>query len=178
MVYRHCKGRVFAALANGAIAVFVRDSDGNWSDSGYHLIKLGKATSSVCHLIVVAGRIWAAYRNCVVVIDPKQLCVESAFVAHPRKDSQVRNMVWVGDGVWLSVRLDSTIRLYNAHTYQHLQDVDIEPYMTKMLGSNKLDFLHLRITSLLVLNRRLWIGTGTGVIVSVPLSEGWFCSKK
>uniref|UniRef100_A0AC34PW64 Uncharacterized protein n=1 Tax=Panagrolaimus sp. JU765 TaxID=591449 RepID=A0AC34PW64_9BILA len=167
----HYKGRVFAALANGAIAVFVRDSDGNWSDSGYHLIKLGKATSSVCHLIVVAGRIWAAYRNCVVVIDPKQLCVESAFVAHPRKDSQVRNMVWVGDGVWLSVRLDSTIRLYNAHTYQHLQDVDIEPYMTKMLGSNKLDFLHLRITSLLVLNRRLWIGTGTGVIVSVPLSE-------
>jgi hypothetical protein len=80
-------------------------------------------------------------------------------------------MVWVGDGVWLSIRLDSTIRLYHAHTYQHLQDVDIEPYITKMLGSNKLDFLHLRITSLLVLNRRLWIGTGTGVIVSVPLSE-------
>jgi len=83
----------------------------------------------------------------------------------------VRNMVWVGDGVWLSIRLDSTIRLYHAHTYQHLQDVDIEPYITTMLGSNKLDFLHLRITSLLVLNRRLWIGSGTGVIVSVPLSE-------
>lgn len=185
-IFRHYKGRVFAALANGAIAVFIRDSDGNWSDSGYHLIKLGKATSSVCHLIVVAGRIWAAYRNCVVVIDPKELSVESAFVAHPRKDSQVRNMVWCGDGVWLSIRLgrfflminryeikslDSTIRLYHAHTYQHLQDVDIEPYLTKMLGSNKLDFLHLRITSLIVLNRRLWIGTGTGVIISVPLSE-------
>uniref|UniRef100_A0AC35FPW3 Uncharacterized protein n=1 Tax=Panagrolaimus sp. PS1159 TaxID=55785 RepID=A0AC35FPW3_9BILA len=167
----HYKGRVFAALANGALAVFVRDADGNWSDAGYLLIRLGKPTSSVCHLIVVAGRIWAAYRNCVVVIDPKQLIVESAFVAHPRRDSQVRNMVWVGDGVWLSIRLDSTIRLYHAHTYQHLQDVDIEPYITKMLGSNKLDFLHLRITSLLVLNRRLWIGTGTGVIVSVPLSE-------
>lgn len=31
--------------------------------------------------------------------------------------------------------------------------------------------MHLRITSLVVLNKRLWIGTGTGVIISVPLSE-------
>jgi len=40
-----------------------------------------------------------------------------------------------------------------------------------MLGSTKMDFLHLRITSLLVLNRKLWIGTGTGVVISVPLSN-------
>lgn len=43
-------------------------------------------------------------------------------------------MAWVGDGVWVSIRLDSTLRLYHAHTYQHLQDVDIEPYVSKMLG--------------------------------------------
>jgi mitogen-activated protein kinase 8 interacting protein 3 len=54
---------------------------------------------------------------------------------------------------------------------QHLQDVDIEPYLSNMLGSTKMDFLHLRITSLMVLNRKLWIGTGTGVIIAVPLSN-------
>jgi mitogen-activated protein kinase 8 interacting protein 3 len=54
---------------------------------------------------------------------------------------------------------------------QHLQDVDIEPYLTNMLGNTKMDFLHLRITSLLVSNRKLWIGTGTGVIIAVPLSN-------
>jgi hypothetical protein len=43
-------------------------------------------------------------------------------------------MAWLGDGVWVSIRLDSTLRLYHAHTYQHLQDVDIEPYVSKMLG--------------------------------------------
>lgn len=43
-------------------------------------------------------------------------------------------MAWVGDGVWVSIRLDSTLRLYHAHTHQHLQDVDIEPYVSKMLG--------------------------------------------
>ena len=62
---------------------------------------------------------------------------------------QVRQMAWVGDGVWVSIRLDSTLRLYHAHTHEHLQvpgfshpnlihkysqDVDIEPYVSKMLG--------------------------------------------
>ena len=36
--------------------------------------------------------------------------------------------------MWVSIRLDSTLRLYHAHTHQHLQDVDIEPYVSKMLG--------------------------------------------
>lgn len=48
----------------------------------------------------------------------------------------MRQLAWVGDGVWVSIRLDSTLRLYHAHTYQHLQDVDIEPYVSKMLGES------------------------------------------
>jgi hypothetical protein len=43
-------------------------------------------------------------------------------------------MAWLGEGVWVSIRLDSTLRLYHAYTYQHLQDVDIDPYVSKMLG--------------------------------------------
>lgn len=43
-------------------------------------------------------------------------------------------MVWVGDGVWISIRLDSTIRLYHAYNYSHLQDVDVQPFIIKMLG--------------------------------------------
>uniref|UniRef100_F1KSA5 JNK-interacting protein n=1 Tax=Ascaris suum TaxID=6253 RepID=F1KSA5_ASCSU len=167
----HYKGRVFAALANGSIAVFHREESGGWSETGYHTITVGRATSSVRSLSVVAGRIWAAYRNCIIVIDPKDLTVHKVFAAHPRRDSQVRHMQWVGDGVWISIRLDSTLRLYHAHTYAHLQDVDIEPYVTKMLGTNKLDFSYMRTTALLVSCRRLWIGTGTGVIISVPLTE-------
>lgn len=105
-------------------------------------------------------------------------------------------MAWLGDGVWVSIRLDSTLRLYHAHTYEHLQDVDIEPYVSKMLGelrifristflrfrlfkrvkfgvlgTGKLGFSFVRITALLISSHRLWIGTGNGVIISVPLSE-------
>ena len=49
---------------------------------------------------------------------------------------QVKLLAWLGEGVWVSIRLDSTLRLYHAYTYQHLQDVDIEPYVSKMLGKN------------------------------------------
>jgi hypothetical protein len=40
-----------------------------------------------------------------------------------------------GDGVWLSIRLSSALQLYHAQTYQHLQDVDVQPYVEKMIGS-------------------------------------------
>ncbi len=29
-------------------------------------------------------------------------------------------MAWVGEGVWVSIRLDSTRRLYHAHTHECL----------------------------------------------------------
>lgn len=67
--------------------------------------------------------------------------------------------------------MDSTLRLYHAHTYQHLKDVDIEPYVSKMLGTGKLGFSLVRITALLISSGRLWIGTSNGVVISVPLSD-------
>lgn len=52
-----------------------------------------------------------------------------------------------------------------------MQDVDIEPYVSKMLGTGKLGFSFARITALMVSCNRLWIGTSNGVIISVPLTE-------
>ena len=92
---------------------------------------------------------------------------------------------------------------------QHLQDVDIEPYVSKMLGQSKissrlhpklnlitsqgimhlvlivfllpfcpgtgkLGFSFVRITALMVSCNCLWIGTGNGVIISIPLTESEF----
>lgn len=41
-------------------------------------------------------------------------------------------------------------------------------------GTGKLGFSYARITALLIASQRLWIGTGNGVIISVPLSETSF----
>ncbi len=29
-------------------------------------------------------------------------------------------MAWEGDGVWVTIRLDSTLRLYHAHIHEYL----------------------------------------------------------
>lgn len=167
----HVSGRVLAALANGSVAMFCRGSDGQWDLGSYHLVDLGQPHNSIRCMVAVHGRVWCGYRNKIHVLHPRSLQVEKSLDAHPRRESQVRQMAWLGDGVWVSIRLDSTLRLYHAHTYQHLQDVDIEPYVSKMLGTGKLGFSFVRITALLISSSRLWIGTGNGVIISVPLSE-------
>uniref|UniRef100_A0A646QFG0 C-jun-amino-terminal kinase-interacting protein 3 n=1 Tax=Hemiscolopendra marginata TaxID=943146 RepID=A0A646QFG0_9MYRI len=167
----HVKGRVLVALADGTVAIFRRGTDGQWDLSNYHLLDLGKPHHSIRCMVVVQNQVWCGYRNRIHVVEPKTMKIIKSFDAHPRKESQVRQMAWVGDGVWVSIRLDSTLRLYHAHTYHHLQDVDIEPYVSKMLGTGKLGFSFVRITALLISSNRLWMGTGNGVIISVPLSD-------
>ncbi|XP_025054953.1 C-Jun-amino-terminal kinase-interacting protein 4 isoform X6 [Alligator sinensis] len=167
----HVKGIVLVALADGTLAIFHRGVDGQWDLTNYHLLDLGRPHHSIRCMTVVHDKVWCGYRNKIYVVQPKAMKIEKSFDAHPRKESQVRQLAWVGDGVWVSIRLDSTLRLYHAHTYQHLQDVDIEPYVSKMLGTGKLGFSFVRITALMVSCNRLWVGTGNGVIISIPLTE-------
>uniref|UniRef100_H2ZKU5 RH1 domain-containing protein n=1 Tax=Ciona savignyi TaxID=51511 RepID=H2ZKU5_CIOSA len=168
----HLKGRVLAALADGTVAIFRRDTDGVWDLSSYYLLDLGRPHHSIRCMSVVYDHVWCGYRNRIHIVEPKSMKVVKSFDAHPRRESQVRQLAWGGDGVWVSIRLDSTVRLYHARTLQHLQDVDIEPYVSKVLGSGKLGFSFVRITALMISQNRLWIGTGNGVVMSVPLSEG------
>ncbi|XP_058142655.1 C-Jun-amino-terminal kinase-interacting protein 3 isoform X6 [Dasypus novemcinctus] len=167
----HVRGRVLVALADGTLAIFHRGEDGQWDLSNHHLLGLGHPRHAVRCMAVVHDRVWCGYKNKVHVIQPKTMQIEKSFDAHPRRESQVRQLAWVGDGVWVSIRLDSTLRLYHAHTHQHLQDVDIEPYVSKMLGTGKLGFSFVRITALLIAGNRLWVGTGNGVVISIPLTE-------
>ncbi|XP_055085755.1 C-Jun-amino-terminal kinase-interacting protein 4 isoform X2 [Periophthalmus magnuspinnatus] len=167
----HVKGRVLVGLSDGTIAIFHRGADGQWDMTNYHLITLGRPHQSIRCMSVVHDKVWCGSRNKIYVVQPRAMNIEKCFDAHPRKDSQVRLMAWDGDGIWVSIRLDSTLRLFHAHTHQHLQDVDIEPYVSKMLGTGKLGFSFVRITALTISCQRLWIGTGNGVIISIPLTD-------
>ncbi|XP_075889880.1 C-Jun-amino-terminal kinase-interacting protein 4 isoform X2 [Nelusetta ayraudi] len=167
----HVKGRVLVGLSDGTLAIFHRGVDGQWDLVNYHLLDLGKPNHSIRCMTVVHDKVWCGHKNKIYVVQPKAMKIEKSFDAHPRKDSQVRQLAWEGDGIWVSIRLDSTLRLFHAHTMQHLQDVDIEPYVSKMLGTGKLGFSFVRITALTVSCNRLWIGTGNGVIISIPLTD-------
>uniref|UniRef100_A0A3Q2QVL1 C-Jun-amino-terminal kinase-interacting protein 4 n=1 Tax=Fundulus heteroclitus TaxID=8078 RepID=A0A3Q2QVL1_FUNHE len=167
----HVKGRVLVSLSDSTLAIFHRGTDGQWDLTNYHLLDLGKQHHSIRCMTVVHDRVWCGYRNKIHVVHPRAMKLEKSFDAHPRKDSQVRQLAWHGDGIWVSIKLDSTLRLFHAHTHQHLQDIDIEPYVSKMLGTGKLGFSFVRITALTISCNRLWIGTGNGVIISIPLTE-------
>lgn len=46
------------------------------------------------------------------------------------------------------------------------------------LGTGKLGFSFVRITALLIAGNRLWVGTGNGVVISIPLTESkWSLSE-
>ena len=70
--------------------------------------------------------------------------------------------------MWVALRLDSTLRLYHADTGEHLQDLDVAPFMTRVLGSER---LLVRIGAIAVAYSRLWIGTSSGVVLSVPFHQ-------
>ncbi|XP_034839276.1 JNK-interacting protein 3 isoform X3 [Maniola hyperantus] len=166
-----CASRCVVALADGTIAIFARLADGQWDFTQYWLMTLGDPKCSVRCLSAVGNTVWCGYRNRVLVVEPRGRRLLHSLEAHPRHESQVRQLAAHRDGVWVSIKMDSALRLYHAHTYKHLRDVDIEPYVSKMLGTGKLGFSLVRITALLISSGRLWIGTSNGVVISVPLSE-------
>lgn len=100
----HVESRVVAALANGKLAIFRRQTDGQWDLGSYHLITLGLPKQSVRCLCIVADKIWAAHRNKIYIVDPITLNIVHTLEAHPRKESQIRQMAATGLGVWVSIR--------------------------------------------------------------------------
>lgn len=100
----HVESRVIAALANGKIAIFRRQTNGQWDLNNYHLVTLGLPKQSVRCLCVVADKIWAAHRNKIFIVDPITLNIVHTLEAHPRKESQIRQMAATGLGVWVSIR--------------------------------------------------------------------------
>ena len=60
---------------------------------------------------------------------------QATFAVHSRKRSIVGDLIVVGDGVWISFIQDSTLRLYNATTFTHMQDLDIAPAIRRNIGT-------------------------------------------
>lgn len=165
------KGRVIVGLADGTAALFHRSADGLWDLKNFYVINFGKPHHSIRTLANVYDNVWCACRNKIFVINPDDFRLLQTIEVHPRRENQVRHMTWCDQGVWVSIRLDSTLRLYHAKTFQNIQYLDIEPFITRMLGTSNLGLSLVRISSLLTASKRLWIGTGNGVILSFPISD-------
>lgn len=186
----HNNGKVIVGLADGSVAIFYRSKSGQWDLKNYYLISFDNLHHSIRCLNNVYEHVWCGCRNKIYIVDPTELNVpvsglvemrleygsykfvlKAVIEVHPKKENQVRHMAWVNDGVWVSIRLDTTLRLYHAKTRQHLQYLDIEPFITRMLGTSNLGLSLVRISSLMIASKRLWIGTGNGVVLSIPFTD-------
>ncbi|KAM9113419.1 C-Jun-amino-terminal kinase-interacting protein 4-like [Pangshura tecta] len=165
----HTQGRAVTALGNGTVAVFHRDAAGHWDLQRPRLLDLGRPRQSIRCALAVGSQVWVGYRNRVYVMEPRSAKVQRYFEVTGRPESQVRHMALAGDGVWVSVRLDPTLRLFHAATGQPLQEIDLTPFVHSMFGPNTLGF-SLHVSALGCFSQRLWIGTASGTVLTVPFA--------
>uniref|UniRef100_A0A8C5S3W7 Uncharacterized protein n=1 Tax=Laticauda laticaudata TaxID=8630 RepID=A0A8C5S3W7_LATLA len=164
----HAQGRVVAALADGSLAIFHRNADRNWELYSPRLVQLGRPRRSIRCIIPVFNWLWCGYGNRIYVLDPRTARIQ-VMTSHP--ESHVRHMAAAGGGIWISVRLETTLRLLHAETGQPLQEVELEPFISHTFGK-WLVSLALNISALGAFGKRLWVGTSGGTIISVPFVSG------
>ncbi|XP_034275406.1 C-Jun-amino-terminal kinase-interacting protein 4-like isoform X2 [Pantherophis guttatus] len=163
----HTQGRVVAALADGSLAIFHRNADRNWELHAPRLVQLGRPRRSIRCIIPVFNWLWCGYGNRIYVLDPRTARIQRYFEVTSHPESHVRHMAAAGGGIWISVRLETTLRLLHAETGQPLQEVELEPFISRTFGPSSVS-LALNISALGAFGKRLWVGTSGGTIISVP----------
>nr|XP_023844199.1 C-Jun-amino-terminal kinase-interacting protein 4 [Salvelinus alpinus] len=163
-------GQVIAGLANGTLAFFSHNP-GGWDLQSHEVLPLGSSPLQPIRCCLAKGAcLWVGYWNRVHVVDVENRKVEQTLTVSERSEQQVRFLCAAGSGVWTSCRLDPTLRLFDWSTGRPLQDVDLTPLVTKTLGPAFLSLSPLQISSLTFISGRLWVGTGSGAIFSIPVS--------
>ncbi|XP_076010757.1 C-Jun-amino-terminal kinase-interacting protein 4 isoform X2 [Genypterus blacodes] len=166
----YAQGDVIAGLADGTLTFFSHTSDG-WDLQSPTVMSLGSTPLQPIRCCLAKGdRLWVGYWNRVHVVDITSKKVEQVFSVSERSEQQVRFLCAGGSGVWTSCRLDPVLRLFDWSTGRPLQEVDFTPLVTKTLGQAFLTLSPLQISSLKIISSRLWVGTGSGAIFSIPLS--------
>ncbi|XP_029928230.1 C-Jun-amino-terminal kinase-interacting protein 4 isoform X2 [Myripristis murdjan] len=166
----YSQSQVIAGLADGTLAFFSHNS-GGWDLQSHKVVALGSTPlQPIRCCLAKSGRLWVGYWNRVHVVNQESQKVEQTFSVSERSEQQVRFLCAGGSGVWTSCRLDPVLRLFDWATGRPLQEVDFTTLVTKTLGPAFLTLSTLQISSLTIISGRLWVGTGSGAIFSIPLS--------
>uniref|UniRef100_A0AAV2MC80 C-Jun-amino-terminal kinase-interacting protein 4-like n=1 Tax=Knipowitschia caucasica TaxID=637954 RepID=A0AAV2MC80_KNICA len=164
------QNQVIAGLADGSLAFF-SPTLGGWDLSSHAVMSLGATPlQPIRCCLAKAGRMWVGYWNKVHVVDIDNRKTEHVFSVSERSEQQVRFLRAGGSGVWTACRLDPILRLYDWSSGRPLQEVDFSALVLKTLGPSFLTLSPLQISSLSIICGRLWVGTGGGAVISIPLS--------
>ncbi|XP_072210462.1 rho guanine nucleotide exchange factor 10-like protein isoform X3 [Excalfactoria chinensis] len=161
---KHSPEYLFAGLQDGTVAAYPRNNGGLW-DLTEQPTCLPVGTGPVRALLVLDETLWASCANQVTVLDASTLCAQQTFEAHPDTEASVTHMIKAGSGVWMAFSSGSSIRLFHTETLEHLQEINIATRTTFVLPGQR----HVRVTSLLICQGLLWVGTDQGIIVLLPV---------
>ncbi|NXU47979.1 ARGAL protein, partial [Turnix velox] len=161
---KHSPEYLFAGLQDGTVAAYPRSNGGLWDLAGQPT-RLAVGTGPVRTLLTLEETLWASCANQVTVLDATSLCTQQTFEAHPDKEASVTHMIKAGSGVWMAFSLGSSIHLFHTETLEHLQEINIATRTTFVLPGQK----HVCVTSLLICQGSLWVGTDQGIIVLLPV---------
>uniref|UniRef100_A0A673TD64 Rho guanine nucleotide exchange factor 10-like protein n=1 Tax=Suricata suricatta TaxID=37032 RepID=A0A673TD64_SURSU len=162
---RHSPFHLFAGLQDGTVAAYPRTSGGVPWDLESPPMCLTVGPGPVRTLLSLEDAVWASCGARVTVLDATSLQTQQSFEAHQDEAVSVTHMVKAGSGVWMAFSSGSSIRLFHTETLEHLQEINIATRTTFLLPGQK----HLCVTSLLICQGLLWVGTDQGVIVLLPV---------
>ncbi|XP_054705769.1 rho guanine nucleotide exchange factor 10-like protein isoform X3 [Grus americana] len=161
---KHSPEYLFAGLQDGTVAAYPRSNGGLW-EPAEQPTRLAVGTGPVRALLTLDETLWASCANQVTVLDATSLRAQQTFEAHPDAEASVTHMIKAGSGVWMAFSSGSSIRLFHTETLEHLQEINIATKTTFVLPGQK----HVRVTSLLICQGSLWVGTDQGIIVLLPV---------
>uniref|UniRef100_F7BTK5 Rho guanine nucleotide exchange factor 10-like protein n=1 Tax=Equus caballus TaxID=9796 RepID=F7BTK5_HORSE len=162
---RHSPFHLFAGLQDGTLAAYPRTSGGMPWDLESPPLCLTVGPGPVRTLLSLEDAVWASCGPRVTVLDATSLQTQQSFEAHQDEAVSVTHMVKAGSGVWMAFSAGSSIRLFHTETLEHLQEINIATRTTFLLPGQK----QLCVTSLLICQGLLWVGTDQGVIVLLPV---------
>ncbi|XP_074074383.1 rho guanine nucleotide exchange factor 10-like protein isoform X1 [Macrotis lagotis] len=155
---------LFAGLQDGTVAAYPQSSGGLWEmESPPTCLTVGPGP--IRTLLSLEDAVWASCGHQVTVLDATTLQTQQSFEAHQDEAVSVTHMVKAGSGVWMAFSLGASIRLFHTETLEHLQEINIATRTTFLMPGQK----HVCVTSLLICQGQLWVGTDQGIIVLLPV---------
>uniref|UniRef100_A0A8C1Z8R0 Rho guanine nucleotide exchange factor (GEF) 10-like a n=1 Tax=Cyprinus carpio TaxID=7962 RepID=A0A8C1Z8R0_CYPCA len=163
---KHSGNFLFTGLRDGTLMVYERHHGGElWNQDSCRKVTVG--SDPIRTLLALDDSVWASCANTVTVVDGSSLSTQK-FEVHQDPMVSVAHMVRAGGGVWMAFSEGSSIRLFHTETLEHLQEINIS---TPSSFYNPKGQKNMRVTSLLICQGLLWVGTAQGIIITLPVPK-------
>jgi hypothetical protein len=163
------KNRVFISLNNCDLVILTRTRSGIWNLN--NLIRKKLTQRPITSIITVDDKLWCAYSNCILVLDPKTLLVENNFFIDNETSLLICNSE---QGVWVVGQTTLDIRLYHSKKYSIQNETNLKQNILNVLSTlDELIRIHkqacLKISCVHLSKDTLWLGTTSGLIITLKI---------